>query len=109
MFPMILILEKLQVKGLFRERKLETLVDTDLNGNYIDNEVEQLTQLALLCTQGTPLERPKMSEVVRMLEGDSLAERLEEWQKEEMFNPNTDWIIADSTYNLHPDELSGPR
>nr|XP_043618798.1 BRASSINOSTEROID INSENSITIVE 1-associated receptor kinase 1-like [Erigeron canadensis] len=105
------------VKGLLREKKLETLVDADLQGNYIDDEVEQLIQVALLCTQGTPLERPKMSEVVRMLEGDGLAERWEEWQKEEMFrqefntthNPNTDWIIADSTYNLRPDELSGPR
>ncbi|XP_076957417.1 BRASSINOSTEROID INSENSITIVE 1-associated receptor kinase 1-like [Bidens hawaiensis] len=105
------------VKGLLREKKLETLVDADLNGNYVDDEVEQLIQVALLCTQGTSLERPKMSEVVRMLEGDGLAERWEEWQKEEMFrqefntvhNPNTDWIIADSTYNLRPDELSGPR
>ncbi|KAI3675866.1 hypothetical protein L1987_85462 [Smallanthus sonchifolius] len=68
------------VKGLLREKKLETLVDADLKG-------------------------------------DGLAERWEEWQKEEMFrqefntahNPNTDWIIADSTYNLRPDELSGPR
>ncbi|PPR99644.1 hypothetical protein GOBAR_AA21013 [Gossypium barbadense] len=113
---------KFQVKGLLKERKLETLVDSDLNGNYIDEEVEQLIQVALLCTQGTPMERPKMSEVVRMLEGDGLAERWEEWQKEEMvrqeFNqahhyshhqPNANWIIADSTSHIPPDELSGPR
>lgn len=63
------------------------------------------------------MERPKMSEVVRMLEGDGLAERWEEWQKEEMFrqefsythHPSTDWIIADSSSNIRPDELSGPR
>ncbi|TYI88050.1 hypothetical protein E1A91_D04G179500v1 [Gossypium mustelinum] len=105
------------VKGLLKDRRLETLVDADLQGNYIDHEVEQLIQVALLCTQGTPMERPKMSEVVRMLEGDGLAERWEEWQKEEMFRqefnhnhqPNADWIIADSTSYLRPDELSGPR
>ncbi|KAK4438213.1 BRASSINOSTEROID INSENSITIVE 1-associated receptor kinase [Sesamum alatum] len=105
------------VKGLLKEKKLETLVDADLQGNYIDEEVEQLIQVALLCTQSSPMERPKMSEVVRMLEGDGLAERWEEWQKEEMFrqefnhthHPNTDWIIADSTSNIRPDELSGPR
>uniref|UniRef100_A0A5B6ZM04 non-specific serine/threonine protein kinase n=1 Tax=Davidia involucrata TaxID=16924 RepID=A0A5B6ZM04_DAVIN len=105
------------VKGLLKEKKLETLVDADLKGNYVDEEVEQLIQVALLCTQGTPTERPKMSDVVRMLEGDGLAERWEEWQKEEMFrqefnhmhHANNDWIIADSTYNLRPDELSGPR
>ncbi|KAI3445705.1 hypothetical protein Pfo_002370 [Paulownia fortunei] len=105
------------VKGLLKEKKLETLVDADLQGNYIDEEVEQLIQVALLCTQSSPMERPKMSEVVRMLEGDGLAERWEEWQKEEMFrqefnhthHPNTDWIIADSTSNIRADELSGPR
>ncbi|KAL3515563.1 hypothetical protein ACH5RR_022465 [Cinchona calisaya] len=105
------------VKGLLSEKKLETLVDADLQGNYVEDEVEQLIQVALLCTQSSPTERPKMSEVVRMLEGDGLAERWEEWQKEEMFrqefnhihHPTTDWIIADSTSNLRPDELSGPR
>ncbi|XP_075475565.1 BRASSINOSTEROID INSENSITIVE 1-associated receptor kinase 1-like isoform X2 [Primulina tabacum] len=105
------------VRGLLKEKKLETLVDADLQGNYVDNEVEQLIQVALLCTQSSPLERPKMSEVVRMLEGDGLAERWEDWQKEEMFrqefnhmrHPNTDWIINDSISNIRADELSGPR
>ncbi|XP_057977287.1 BRASSINOSTEROID INSENSITIVE 1-associated receptor kinase 1-like isoform X2 [Malania oleifera] len=107
------------VKGLLKAKKLETLVDSDMQGNYVEEEVEQLIQVALLCTLGSPMERPKMSEVVRMLEGDGLAERWEEWQKEEMFrqefyhihphhHPNTDWIV-DSTSNLRPDELSGPR
>ncbi|KAK9748591.1 hypothetical protein RND81_02G069000 [Saponaria officinalis] len=104
------------VKGLLKEKKLETLVDADLQGNYVEPEVEQLIQVALLCTQSSPTERPKMSEVVRMLEGDGLAERWEEWQKEEMFRqdfnhmhqPPSDWAV-DSTSNLRPDELSGPR
>ncbi|KAJ8571149.1 hypothetical protein K7X08_038121 [Anisodus acutangulus] len=105
------------VKGLLKDKKYETLVDADLRGNYNEEEVEQLIQVALLCTQSTPTERPKMSEVVRMLEGDGLAERWEEWQKEEMFrqdfnhvhHPHADWIIADSSSNIRPDELSGPR
>ncbi|KAJ9189373.1 hypothetical protein P3X46_000677 [Hevea brasiliensis] len=104
------------VKGLLKEKRLETLVDSDLQGNYVNDEVEQLIQVALLCTQSSPMERPKMSEVVRMLEGDGLAERWEEWQKEEMFrqefnhthHPNTNWIV-DSTSHIPPDELSGPR
>ncbi|CAN6543118.1 unnamed protein product [Malus baccata var. baccata] len=73
------------VKRLLKDRRLETLVDSDLNGNYIDDQVEQLIQVALLCTQGSPRERPKMSKVVQMLEGNGLAERWEEWQKEEVF------------------------
>ncbi|CAK8573287.1 unnamed protein product [Lathyrus sativus] len=104
------------VKGLLKEKKLEMLVDPDLQTNYIEAEVEQLIQVALLCTQGSPMDRPKMSEVVRMLEGDGLAERWDEWQKGEVLrqevelapHPNSDWIV-DSTENLHAVELSGPR
>lgn len=91
------------------------LVDPDLQKNYTESEVEQLIQVALLCTQGSPTDRPKMSDVVRMLEGDGLAERWEEWQKIEVIqqeaerNPhNSEWIL-DSTYNLEAIELSAPR
>ncbi|KAJ9552254.1 hypothetical protein OSB04_016299 [Centaurea solstitialis] len=102
----------LRVKGILRDKKLETLVDPDLEGNYVDDEVEQLIQVALLCTQNTAVERPKMSEVVRMLEGDGLAERWEEWQKEEIFgqdfnqtqNPN----IGDALYALKT-QLNDPN
>ncbi|KAL9274201.1 Somatic embryogenesis receptor kinase 1-like protein [Drosera capensis] len=104
------------VKGLLKEQKLEMLVDPDLQSNYIEAEVTQLIKVALLCTQGSPNERPKMSDVVRMLEGDGLAERWDEWQKAEILrqevelapHPNSDWIV-DSTDNLHAVELSGPR
>ncbi|XP_062099113.1 BRASSINOSTEROID INSENSITIVE 1-associated receptor kinase 1-like isoform X2 [Humulus lupulus] len=104
------------VKGLWNDQKLETLVDANLQGNYVNEEVEQLIQVALLCTQGTAGEQPKMSEVVRMLEGDGLAERWEDWQKMELFrqdfhpthHPNTRWIV-NSTSHIPPDELSGPR
>ncbi|KAH7865939.1 hypothetical protein Vadar_013365 [Vaccinium darrowii] len=105
------------VKGLLNEKKLETLVDPEMQGNYVNEEVEGLIQVALLCTQSSPHERPKMSEVVRMLEGDGLAERWEQWQKEEVFRQEysttqyetASWIIADSTANLNADQLSGPR
>ncbi|XP_021826185.1 BRASSINOSTEROID INSENSITIVE 1-associated receptor kinase 1-like [Prunus avium] len=104
------------VKGLLKDRRLEALVDANLKGNYIIDEVEQLIHVALFCTQGSSGQRPKMSEVVKMLEGDGLAERWEEWQKEEMvrqdFNPvqhpSTYWIM-DSSSQIPPDELSGPR
>ncbi|CAA2966105.1 BRASSINOSTEROID INSENSITIVE 1-associated receptor kinase 1-like [Olea europaea subsp. europaea] len=106
------------VKELLKQKKLETLVDADLQSNYIEEEMEQLIQVALLCTQSFPTERPKMSDVVRMLEGDGLAEKWDEWQKEEMLRqelnpiyPNTGWAIPgpESTSNVRPDELSGPR
>ncbi|CAL5377752.1 unnamed protein product [Camellia sinensis] len=106
------------VKGILQDRKVETLVDADMQGNYAEDEVEQLIQVALLCTLSSPMERPKMSEVVKMLEGNGLAERWEEWQKEEMFQQefvniyhqnNNFNNLSDSTPNLPPEELSGPR
>ncbi|GKV32372.1 hypothetical protein SLEP1_g40984 [Rubroshorea leprosula] len=101
------------VKELLKEKKLEMLVDPNLQNKYVESEVEQLIQVALLCTQGSPKGRPKMSEVERMLEGDGFAERWDEWQKVEILqldpHTNSDWIVVDSTENLHAVELSGLR
>lgn len=107
---------------------METLVHADLQGNYDVEEVEQLIQVAILCTQGSSMERPKMSEVVRILQGDGLAEKWEQWREEERFRqdfnnnnnmhrPNANWLVGftshnqpeDSTSHIHPEELSGPR
>uniref|UniRef100_A0A7N0VM90 non-specific serine/threonine protein kinase n=1 Tax=Kalanchoe fedtschenkoi TaxID=63787 RepID=A0A7N0VM90_KALFE len=106
------------VKGNLKDKKLEKLVDADMEGNYDINEAEQLIQVSLLCTQGSPMERPKMSAVVRMLEGDELDEKWEEWQKQETLRSqvsqshlhptNMGWI-PDSTSKLQADILSGPR
>ncbi|KAL7584641.1 hypothetical protein Lser_V15G46053 [Lactuca serriola] len=99
------------VKGLLGENKMEILVDVE--GNYLQDVVEELIQIALLCTQVIPLERPKMSEVVKMLEGDGLEERWEEWQKEEIFRQEFRHMHVrnkqDSSYNPSNDRLSGPR
>jgi hypothetical protein len=50
-------------------------VDKELGSNYDRIEVGEMLQVALLCTQYLTAHRPKMSEVVRMLEGDGLAEK----------------------------------
>ncbi|XP_043721435.1 somatic embryogenesis receptor kinase 1-like isoform X3 [Telopea speciosissima] len=103
------------VKGLLKEKKLDVLVDPDLQNNYAEAEVDQLIQVALLCTLGSPMDRAKMSEVVKMLGGNGLAERWEEWKVKEVRQEvelaphwNSLWIV-DSSYNLHAVELSGPR
>lgn len=70
----------MKVKKLEREKRLDAIVDPNLNKNYKIEEVEMTIQIALLCTQSSPEDRPAMSEVVRMLEGEGLAERWEEWQ-----------------------------
>ncbi|XP_015891364.3 probable LRR receptor-like serine/threonine-protein kinase At2g23950 isoform X1 [Ziziphus jujuba] len=63
------------VKKIQQEKKIEVLVDRELGNNYDRIEVGEMLQVALLCTQYLPAHRPKMSEVVRMLEGDGLAEK----------------------------------
>ncbi|XP_029147644.1 probable LRR receptor-like serine/threonine-protein kinase At5g10290 isoform X2 [Arachis hypogaea] len=104
------------VKKLEREKRLDAIVDRNLNKNYNIQEVEMMIQVALLCTQGTPEDRPLMSEVVRMLEGEGLAERWEEWQHVEVnrrqeyerLQRRFDWG-EDSVYNQDAIELSGGR
>ncbi|KAJ9535534.1 hypothetical protein OSB04_un001336 [Centaurea solstitialis] len=104
------------VKKLEREKRLDGIVDRNLNNKYNMQEVEMMIKVALLCTQGSPEERPAMSEVVRMLEGEGLAERWEEWQNVEVtrrqeydrLQRRFDWG-EDSIYNQDAIELSGGR
>ncbi|XVF19057.1 hypothetical protein REPUB_Repub11eG0077600 [Reevesia pubescens] len=46
------------------------LVDSRLSGEFNLEEVKRVIDVALLCTQLSPLVRPPMSNVVRMLMGD---------------------------------------
>ncbi|KAL7145587.1 hypothetical protein ABFS83_07G094600 [Erythranthe nasuta] len=93
------------VKTYVNEKKWERIVDPDIGGNnyYVEEEVEQLIQIALRCTQNKPERRPNMSEIVRIMlphgDGLSLAQRWEEFCDEE--------IIPDSP--RQSDELSSPR
>ncbi|GFY87501.1 leucine-rich repeat protein kinase family protein [Actinidia rufa] len=68
------------VRKLLREKRLEDLMDENLK-DYDAKEVETLVQVALLCTQSSPEERPKMADVVSMLQGVGLAERWAEWEQ----------------------------
>ncbi|XP_047320049.1 protein NSP-INTERACTING KINASE 3-like isoform X2 [Impatiens glandulifera] len=64
------------VKKVREEGKLHVMVDKDFKGKLDWIEVEEMVQVALLCTEFNPVHRPKMSEVLRMLEGDDgLAEK----------------------------------
>ncbi|KAG5521256.1 hypothetical protein RHGRI_033717 [Rhododendron griersonianum] len=106
------------VKKIHQEKKLDTLVDKDLKSNYDRIELEEMVQVALICTQFLPSHRPKMSEVVRMLEGDGLAEKWEasrradatrcranDFSSSERYSDLTD----DSSLLVQAMELSGPR
>ncbi|OIT26843.1 PREDICTED: protein NSP-INTERACTING KINASE 2-like [Nicotiana attenuata] len=106
------------VKKIHQEKKLDLLVNKDLKDNYDRIEVEEMVQVALICTQYHPSQRPKMSEVVRMLEGDGLAEKWEASQKAEStrcraneFSSSERYsdLTDDSSLLVQAMELSGPR
>ncbi|KAL2456820.1 putative LRR receptor-like serine/threonine-protein kinase [Abeliophyllum distichum] len=86
------------VKKIHEEKKVELLVDRELGINYDEIDVGEMLQVAILCTQYLPAHRPKMSEVVRMLEGDGLAEK---WAaSHDYINTCTKFVLKNS--KSHP-------
>ncbi|PWA92126.1 putative LRR receptor-like serine/threonine-protein kinase [Artemisia annua] len=55
------------VWGLVEMGKASDCFDRSLNG-FVENELIQLMKLRLICTTEVPLRRPRMSEVVQVLE-----------------------------------------
>ncbi|KAK1381015.1 Concanavalin A-like lectin/glucanase, subgroup [Heracleum sosnowskyi] len=106
------------VKKIHQEKKFDMLVDKDLKNNYDRIELEEIVKVALLCTQYLPRYRPKMSEVVRMLEGDGLAEKWEATQRAEEIRCRAYEFPSSQRFSNRNDnsvllvqemELSGPR
>lgn len=117
--PLLFVYLIIQVKKIHQEKKLDVLMDKNLKNIYDRIELEEMVQVALLCTQFLPGHRPKMSEVVRMLEGDGLVERWEASQRVDSQNFKVpEFAFSERCYsNLTDDssllvqavELSGPR
>ncbi|KAI5335994.1 hypothetical protein L3X38_026128 [Prunus dulcis] len=61
------------IKKLQRENRLDDIVDGHMK-MHDPKEVETVIQVALLCTQSSPEDRPTMAQVVRLLQGVDLAE-----------------------------------
>ncbi|PAN17495.1 hypothetical protein PAHAL_3G135900 [Panicum hallii] len=103
-------------KELLEQNQLSSFADKKLRNNYDSVELEEMVQIALLCTMYSPKDRPRMSEVVAMLEGDGVAEKWEAVKNVEEPNPedlkyraiNYDEDQCSST-ELQAVELSGPR
>ncbi|RLN00360.1 protein NSP-INTERACTING KINASE 3-like [Panicum miliaceum] len=104
-------------KELLEQNQLSSFADKKLRNNYDSVELEEMVQIALLCTMYSPKHRPRMSEVVTMLEeGDGVAEKWEAVKNVEEPNPedlkyraiNYDEDQCSST-ELQAVELSGPR
>lgn len=55
------------VKSAFDERNLDVLIDSSLQGKYLEEEMLKLIKLAIACTKRLPWRRPDTSLVVRWL------------------------------------------
>ncbi|WJX43814.1 hypothetical protein P8452_30867 [Trifolium repens] len=58
---------------LWREEKLQDLMDPSLSDSYNVNQFIRCAQIALLCVQDEPDDRPHMSNVVTMLDNETTA------------------------------------
>ncbi|KAK3140605.1 hypothetical protein QOZ80_5AG0403190 [Eleusine coracana subsp. coracana] len=106
-------------KELLKQNQLSTFVDKRLKDEYDSAELEEIVQIAMLCTMYYPCHRPMMSEVVRMLEdGDGVAEKWEALKDvEQPKSPPLELLLyaiccdSDqySSAELQASELSGPR
>ncbi|CAL4895475.1 unnamed protein product [Urochloa decumbens] len=104
-------------KDLLEQSQLSSFVDKKLRNNYDSAELEKMVQIALLCTMYSPKHRPRMSEVVAMLEeGDGVAEKWEAMKNVE--EPDSDESAyrainyqedQSNSTELQAVELSGPR
>lgn len=110
----------MQVKILHQEKRLEVLADRDLKGCFDPTEVVKSVELALQCTQSNPNLRPKMSQVLKVLEslvgqpgqvdesqigiGTNLSET-----RACSFSRNYNDAHEESSFIIEAIELSGPR
>ncbi|XP_047310501.1 protein NSP-INTERACTING KINASE 3-like [Impatiens glandulifera] len=108
------------VKNVLQEGKLHLIVDKDLKGVLDETELEEMVKVALICTQFNHSQRPLMSEVLRMLEGDGLAEKWEGSRNMETpkclrplnYSPlpqKYSDLMEESSFCMEAIELSGPR
>ncbi|KAH6765283.1 Leucine-rich repeat protein kinase family protein [Perilla frutescens var. frutescens] len=105
------------VRTLHAEKKLGELVDKNLRGCFDSDELEKAVDLALQCTQSHPDLRPKMSQVLKILEGVNGHTEHPEPQggvdlyqgRTFSFSLNFNEACEDSSFVIEAIELSGPR
>ncbi|KAI3844259.1 hypothetical protein MKW92_001040 [Papaver armeniacum] len=103
------------VRTLHEEKRLEVLVDKDLNGSFDSVMLETIVDVSLHCTLPHPNQRPKMSDVLKVLEGvtgpevpdDDSSGTLYEG-RDCSFSRNYS-VLGESSFIIEAIELSGPR
>ncbi|KAG2264791.1 hypothetical protein Bca52824_071870 [Brassica carinata] len=102
------------VRTLKAEKRFAEMVDRDLKGKFDDLVLEEVVELALLCTQPNPSLRPRMSEVLKVLEGLVEQYGYEQTQSGyEARGPSVSRNFSngheENSFIIEAIELSGPR
>lgn len=107
------------MRTLHEEQRLEVMVDRDLRGCFDALELEKAVELSLQCTQPHPSLRPRMSEILKVLESLGQSENPEELQgggntnnedpRAGSFSRNYSNTHEGSSFIIEAMELSGPR
>ncbi|XP_010481532.1 PREDICTED: probable LRR receptor-like serine/threonine-protein kinase At5g45780 isoform X2 [Camelina sativa] len=97
------------VRTLKAEKRFAEMVDRDLKGEFDDLVLEEVVELALLCTQPHPNLRPRMSQVLKVLEG--LVEQCEGGYEARGPSVSRNYSKGheDHSFIIEAIELSGPR
>lgn len=103
-----------QVRTLKAEKRFAEMVDRDLKGKFDELVLEEVVELALLCTQPNPSLRPRMSEVLKVLEGLVEQYGYEQTQSGyEARGPSVSRNFSngheENSFIIEAIELSGPR
>ena len=77
-FSHVNLVEKLvQAWRMWKDQKLHELVDPLLGDGYEVSEITKCAQVALLCAQEDPTDRPTMTDVAAMLNSESISSPME--------------------------------
>ncbi|XP_059628718.1 inactive protein kinase SELMODRAFT_444075-like [Cornus florida] len=90
-------------RQLLEKKKPNEIIDPRLENNYVEDEVQCMIHAASLCILPHPEQRPRMSKVLRILEGDSPASYLVNHQ-----NGQSTTSVYDPKQDLKGCKTEGP-
>ncbi|VVB08086.1 unnamed protein product [Arabis nemorensis] len=104
------------VRTLKAEKRFTEMVDRDLKGQFDDLVLEEVVELALLCTQPHPNLRPRMSEILKVLESLVVEQQSGYEQTQSGYDAkgpsvsrNYSYGHEENSFIIEAIELSGPR
>ncbi|CAL5072306.1 unnamed protein product [Urochloa decumbens] len=92
----------------WNEGTIAEMIDDCLGRNYSEKEVLKCVHIGLLCLQQNPMDRPTMSDVMVMLNGDSTSSLPPAARPTFFLDPSSSYSYASGT-SSHPSRTIGDR